>query len=41
MKNNTKFLPVQLSEEEIKVKGEELAKAIDFHTKLEEEKKIH
>ena len=35
----TKNLPVQLKEEEIKVKGEELAKTIDAHTKLEDEKK--
>lgn len=36
----TKILPVQLKEEEIKVKGEELAKTVDSHTKLEEEKKM-
>lgn len=35
----TRWLPVQLPEEEIKIKGEELAKAVDSHTKLEEEKK--
>lgn len=35
----TQFLPVALTEEEIKVKGEQLAKKIDAHTKVEEEKK--
>lgn len=36
---NTRILPVQLKEDEIKVKGEELAKAVDEHRKLEDEKK--
>jgi hypothetical protein len=36
---NTRLLPVKLTEEEIKVKGEELAKSIDDHTNLEKEKK--
>lgn len=36
---NTRLLPVQLTEEEIKVKGEELAKDIKEHRDLELEKK--
>lgn len=36
---NTRLLPVQLREEEIKVKGEELAKATNNHRDLEREKK--
>ena len=36
---NTRSLAVKLTQEEIKIKGEELAKSIDEHTKLEEEKK--
>ena len=36
---NTRSLPVQLNEEEIKIKGEELAKAVKEHKKLEDEKK--
>jgi hypothetical protein len=35
----TRLLPVQLNEEEIKVKGEELAKATNAHRDLEAEKK--
>ncbi len=36
---NTRILSVQLNEEEIKVKGEDLAKATEFHRDLEAEKK--
>jgi hypothetical protein len=36
---NTRLLPVQLNEEEIKVKGEELAKTTEAHRDLEAEKK--
>lgn len=36
---NTRLLPVQLTEEELKVKGEELAKATEAHRDLEAEKK--
>lgn len=39
MEQKTRELPVQLSEEELKIKGEELAKMIESHTATETEKK--
>ncbi len=39
MDRKTKKLPVQLSELELKVKGEELAKNIETHTRTEADKK--
>ena len=39
MERKTRKLPVQLSEPELKVKGEELAGLVETHTRTEAEKK--